>query len=103
MTANNDGNDDSGAGVSRLDGLRELLATGKPVKVRRAMGELVAIPDDGTALAVAARFAETAALSSEVLLKLWPQSSDPDGFCAACSPPPPPSPARTGLRYGCAG
>lgn len=39
----------------RLAVLRELLATGKPAKVRKAVEELVLIPDDGTALALAAQ------------------------------------------------
>ncbi|MDQ0779751.1 internalin A [Streptomyces aurantiacus] len=84
MTTNDD---DSGADTSRLDELRHMLATGKQVTVHRAMGELVEITDDGTALAVAARFADTTGFPSRALLRMWPQASDPDGFSAALLAP----------------
>ncbi len=59
-----------------------VLATGKPVKIRKAIGERVLIPDDGTALALAVQFKRAAEYSSETLLRLWPKAADPDGFCA---------------------
>ncbi|MFG2525788.1 hypothetical protein [Streptomyces sp. NPDC048527] len=62
MTSDNVG---SSADVSPL---HELLATGKPVKIRKAIGELDLISDDGTALALAARFERAAEFSSEALL-----------------------------------
>ncbi|MFE5027917.1 leucine-rich repeat domain-containing protein [Streptomyces sp. NPDC056656] len=95
MTGNNVG---SGVNASRLDELREMLATGKPAKVRQAMGELVEIPDDGTALAVAARFADAAAFSSRALLRMWQQASDPDGFGAALLAPALARENQTSLR-----
>ncbi|MFG2525776.1 hypothetical protein [Streptomyces sp. NPDC048527] len=62
------------------------------------MGELVEIPDDGTALAVAARFADSAAFSSHALLRMWQQASDPDGFSAALLAPALARENQTSLR-----
>ncbi|WP_019061104.1 hypothetical protein [Streptomyces prunicolor] len=73
----------SGADPSQLAVLRELLETGKPVRIRKAIGELVLIRDDGSALALAARYIGTAGWSAEALIRMWPKVADPDGFCAA--------------------
>ncbi|GDY49956.1 hypothetical protein SVIO_005790 [Streptomyces violaceusniger] len=83
---------------NRLGELRELLATGRPVKIRKAIGELVLIRDDGTALDLAARFERAAEYSSETLLRLWPKAADPDGFCAALLVPAFARENRTSLR-----
>lgn len=95
MIPSNAGNDPD---ASRVATLRELLATGKPVKMRKAIGELVLIPDDGTALALAARSESEAEVSSETLLRLWPRAADPDGFCAALLAPALVREGRTSIR-----
>ncbi|WTP62747.1 hypothetical protein OHU07_41175 [Streptomyces phaeochromogenes] len=95
MISSNAGNDPD---ASRMATLRELLATGKPVKMRRAIGELVLIPDDGTALALAARSESEVEVSSETLLRLWPRAADPDGFCAALLAPALVREGRTSIR-----
>ncbi|WP_406463845.1 hypothetical protein OH768_49560 [Streptomyces sp. NBC_01622] len=84
MTSSSAGND---ADASQLTTLRELLATGKPVRMRKAIEELVRIPDDGTALALAAQSVRTAGINSWMMLGLWPKAADPDSFCATLLAP----------------
>jgi len=88
----------SGADPSQLAGLRELLETGKPVRIRKAIGELILIRDDGSALALAARYIGAAGLSAEALIRLWPKVADPDGFCAALLAPTLVRENRTSVR-----
>ncbi|MFG2777313.1 leucine-rich repeat domain-containing protein [Streptomyces prunicolor] len=88
----------SSADPSRLAGLRELLETGKPVRIRKAIGELILIRDDGSALALAARYIGTAGWSAEALIRLWPKVADPDGFCAALLAPTLVRENRTSVR-----
>lgn len=82
----------------RLAVLRELLATGKLTKVGKAVEELVLIPDDGTALALAAQAGSAAELSSESLVRLWSRAADPDGFCAVLLAPALVRERRTSIR-----
>lgn len=83
-THNNDrtGGDDTSA---RLDQLRALLETVKPVEAREAVREimLLSTPNDGgEALRLAVRFSHKADHSIEELLRLWSTvDGDPDGFC----------------------
>ncbi|WP_328502938.1 hypothetical protein OG828_30670 [Streptomyces sp. NBC_00457] len=73
--------------AGRLDELRAGVETATPVQARKAVRELVLVADDGEALELAVRYAPTADLSSELLLRLWEGAADPDAFCAALLAP----------------
>ncbi len=65
-----------------------LLGSVKRTQARKAVRELVALADDGSALKLAAALAPVAALAPDTLVRLW-QAHDPDGFAAAhCWPRP---------------
>ncbi|MEU3143477.1 MULTISPECIES: hypothetical protein [unclassified Streptomyces] len=78
MTSNRSG------AASRLDRYRALLDQGNasPTRARKAVRDLLLLPEGGEALELAARFARTAEYGSQALLRLWPAAADPDGFCA---------------------
>ncbi|MFC8826301.1 leucine-rich repeat domain-containing protein [Streptomyces sp. NPDC057137] len=72
--------------MTELDSLRELLATVKAPRARKAVRDLLVrgagapAVDPAQALALAARFAAVGEPSTDLLLKMWPKVADPDGF-----------------------
>ncbi|MFD3521707.1 leucine-rich repeat domain-containing protein [Streptomyces sp. NPDC058653] len=73
-------------GAAELEALRDLLATVKAPRARKAVRELLVRPagappvDPAQAMALAARFAAVGEPTTDALLKLWPKVADPDGF-----------------------
>lgn len=98
MTSDNAGN---GADASQLGELRVLMATGRPARIRKAIGELVLIQDDGTALALAARSEHAAEFPRRPCYGCGPRPPTRTVSARPCSPPP--SRARTGPRCACGG
>ena len=66
--------------------------------MRKAIEELVRIPDDGTALALAAQSVSAAGINSWMMLGPWPKAADPDSFCATLLAPAPVRDNRTFIR-----
>ncbi|MCQ1581094.1 leucine-rich repeat domain-containing protein [Streptomyces parvus] len=75
-----------------------LLGSVKRTQARKAVRELVALADDGSALKLAAALAPVAALAPDTLVRLWPQAHDPDGFAAALLAPAFREEGRTELK-----
>ncbi|MCC8476605.1 hypothetical protein ACWDBC_04965 [Streptomyces parvus] len=69
-----------------------LLGSVKRTQARKAVRELVALADDGSALKLAA------ALAPDTLVRLWPQAHDPDGFAATLLAPAFREEGRTELK-----
>ncbi|CAM5344569.1 leucine-rich repeat domain-containing protein [Streptomyces californicus] len=76
----------------------ELLGSAKRPQARKAVRELAVIADDGAALELAAAFAPVAALTSDTLVRLWPEAHDPDGFAASLLAPAFREEGRTELK-----